>query len=685
MAKEKKEYTKEQEEKIAAGMQGLGREKKGKHDWLKEKWGKAKERGGKAKEKGKEAYGKVKDRSFQKICPNCGTGNPRESKKCKNCGANIENLEKPEIQLTKIGKILKNGITFVVSSGISIASLFLLYNPIFSFLDKQFPFLADILLTPFLFFSVGHWILIISGLLIGLVLIISTKRWEWQIGTPIMLLIIVAVGVFSLGMVSGYDISSLISSLGNPQALFCSLIGSDNPMFCPQIVEDGISYAGYKSYDTLGIEIGNKRFREGKTTYEIPTPYGYTDNVKSDYVLPIYIKNLNDEDTEGGGLVFSNIVIGNGDDRENVELRQTHVWAYVNRTIGRRSNANPFLYEAQTIDICDDENECTLGPEDELKIFASYFAGGYKVCIIDGYSSSSTLGGCTECSINYWQYDPCPNDYSVINGVSQLSYFNTFPCEDQGVQQLEFEIKLRYDSSVVHTRTLVLANTEDDEYIASRQGAIKHLSDEIPTDGPVDLIIDFDSPYILEEMRRNEIRMTIEVVNGKETGKYKPIDIDDKAAITIEALGSFEGGFPSWLTGVSGDCTRDGNQITISEDDFYKGGQKKFLEGSRSFVCNLEIDPESAIVDVQSYKSFSFVGNLTYRYLDGKNFFGWRNSVPINREFCPGCPYYCRSEESCGDKCFDTENIDEYFCNNVVVDGESKTACCCREPEKLYA
>jgi hypothetical protein len=450
----------------------------------------------------------------------------------------------------------------------------------------------------------------------------------------------------------------------------------------PSSTETEVSFVGLKSYDTIKITLGDVSYEGGKIVYKVTKPVAVpstSPNTKSNFRLPINIKNLNEKDNEGGGLSITNISIGTGSDREgalNMEgakgdpvLEDTHVWAYVNRTSGRRVNKDPdiFLFEAQQIGpLCNRDSPCNLGPEEEITVFAENFVGGDKKAMSYGWVDDKCISPYDE--------DDCP-----------VSYQNRIPCEDKNMQSFEFEIKIKYDFSVAHTRTLVVANTRNDGYTASEQGAIVDILEEVPTDGPMDLIINFNSPYILEEMQaipkgtvgRNIITMTVGVQNGNENSKYRPYKGDNPYTITIKPIGDE---FPSWLTGVSGDCidheNENGNidQIGIRNGEFYLNDmvpletRDQFLEEDVSFVCDLQIDIEGARNDVASYKSISFVGKLTYNYIEEKTFFGYRNSVDVDKQFCPDCPYDCIEREVCGE-----ENcLEEYYCPNA------DRMCCCR-------
>jgi hypothetical protein len=459
-------------------------------------------------------------------------------------------------------------------------------------------------------------------------------------------------------------LSSLLSGLGDPTSILYQFLGLNYPSST-----DTYSFVNLKSYDTIKIELGSLAIKDGEVDYEVTEPIAVpiNENKESDFTLPIHIKNLNKRDDEGGGLSVTNIAIGTGGDREGTggdkELRDTHVWAYANRTSGRRVNKDHeiFLFEAQEIGpTCNKDAPCNLGPEEEVTVFASYFVGGDKKAISYdwGYNDKDGTYGC----VYPYGEDDCP-----------VSYQNRIPCEDKNMQSFEFEVKLKYDLSVSHTRTLVVADTKNDGYTASKEGAIVDLSKEVPTDGPVDLIINFDSPCILEEMEAiqeavgsggNIIKMTVDVQNGNDKGKYRPIE---RNAIVIEPIGE---AFPSWLTGVSGDCTLSGNQIKIPRNEFHLD-EGQFLEGSMSFICDIEVNIGAAMDDIEGYNSVSFVGNFSYHYIEEKTFFGYSNSVDINREpLCPDCPYpnHCADRDDCGD---DGEYcLDQYYC--------PKGECCCK-------
>lgn len=512
-----------------------------------------------------------------KKCPYCGMINPDDADFCGNCGKTLTAKapvvartrplerrvkEKKEKIITKLGwfgLILSPIIKFSVFSIISIILLYFMYNPIYDFLYYNLPPVADFLALQF-FLPIGHILIIILGLILGLVF--YSKGLKLTILSLGLLMIVTILLIYLTP-----KLTSVFMVYEEFNDILCFITSGDPLCF----KEDGekIEIPSYqKSYDTLRI------------TYDKPVVYA-----GEPFDLTFYIENLN---KKTNGVTFKNLIIGTGE--------ETHVWAYVNRTIGRRVIENPFIFEAQSIDRCNQKEPCELKPEEKIDIYANKFAGGKKNCIAIAYPC---IYPCDE--------RDCPPEY-----------YNNIPCKDENIQRLEFEIKVKYDSEVIHQRTLVVAETDEDKERIPAE-SIPTPESETPTDGPLDLILSFNSPYSLED-RRNYIRMRVDIVNGG-NGEYMP-----KSKIVIRTIGKF----PEWITDVEGSsnsiCTLSDGKITI---DF---SQTKFLPEGRSFNCKLNLNKIKAMEEINGYRSILFSGNLNYTYVEKKTFFG--QYVNVNRDLC---------------------------------------------------
>jgi len=528
-------------------------------------------------------------------CPHCGTRNPDDADFCGNCGKAVTGRapiigwlrkssagrkttatqEKVMERFGLFGLFIFAVVKFAVFAAISMGALFLMYNTIYShILYYQLPEVAELLAAQYGFISLGHAVFVVGGgAILGLVFV-AAKSWTGIAVGLFTLIIFTAAVVLIVPRMS--DISGAAAGSSTISNIMCFLRGGGTACFQATGSEETTSYVYSKSYDTLEI------------TYDEPDIYA-----GEGFDLEFQVENLNKRTEGASPITFENLMIGTGED--------SHVWAYVNRTEGRRVNLNPFIFEAQSIDRCSASEPCDIDPEETIDIYASNFAGGKKNCMSRGYPCSQYPCG----------EEDCPS-----------SYYNNIPCEDENIEYLEFEIKAKYDYEVTHQRTLVIAETDEDKKMIPTS-SVPSAESEKPTDGPLDLVVDFTSPYSLED--RSYVRMSVSVLNGG-SGKYKPANGAD-GKITVKLLG----GMPDWITGVEGTgstaCSMSGSTITIGFS------QEKFLETKKGFSCKLNVDTAKAEEAIVGYTHMVFSGNFKYSYLEEKTFFGSK-AVEVSRANC---------------------------------------------------
>ncbi|MDI6798887.1 MAG: hypothetical protein QMD12_02740 [Candidatus Aenigmarchaeota archaeon] len=197
----------------------------------------------------------------------------------------------------------------------------------------------------------------------------------------------------------------------------------------------------------------------------------------------------------------------------------------------------------------------------------------------------------------------------------------TFPCEERKLKELRFETELRYRQNATHKSVLTVVRSKDDEALLQNSELRKQVYElQPPSDGPVDLLITFMSPYVLGSRGGDKIKMGVWVEN-KGNGKLKFVEGEN---IVIRPIG----GLPSWLNLISSSVCQEkyGNiEIKIpsrySRVEFYKGMSKQF-------VCDFSIDSTQYPKEAP-YQIVNFEGRLQYEYVETSGF-----SQKVNRGLC---------------------------------------------------
>jgi len=241
----------------------------------------------------------------------------------------------------------------------------------------------------------------------------------------------------------------------------------------------------------------------------------------------------------------------------------------------------------------------------------------------DSYDSMDNLcpfktffDDCTESS-------PCnirPEDEKVVSVD-----LGTIPCkiDSRTLRYLEFDFKYTHEQNVTHKKTLGVAASYDDMEIFETDANLRKdvYETEVPSDGPVDLLIDFDSPYYLGKRSDNKVRMYVWVEN-KGGGKLKQLE-----EIVIEPIGKF----PDWLTLTpSTKCERDGDVIKLGKlgEGFFK------ISKPYKYTCNLQINldnyPGYTEGSPAAFQTIKFQGVLKYEYMETKS----TDALKVDRSDC---------------------------------------------------
>lgn len=329
------------------------------------------------------------------------------------------------------------------------------------------------------------------------------------------------------------------------------------------VEEEAPSYVGTKTYELLKIRLGDERPPEsGK--YRMPTAYAYPPEATEfeKYELPFYIENLDEEDEEGVTL-------------ENIRVNRIYGYKY------RKTSDDSPLFRFKHIDICEMGLDCSFSvpPEEKIKIYASDFD----------------------------------------------EFGNRIPCEEEDLTKLQFELEVMYDQVVTHRRVFIVAKSPEDEQLIYEDPNLKNsLVIREPSDGPVDLIIDFNqNPYTMEDRPGNKIRMSVWIVNEEEKGEYEPKNL------VVESVGEF----PNWLEVLASPESGDKCWYDASNDLINFILNPGFTDDTaREYKCTLRI---INYPDESKYKLLSFAAELEYTYNYTRNFASTSYIASVDTDECP--------------------------------------------------
>jgi|GEM_PF-4896397 len=498
-------------------------------------------------------------------CKSCGATypTPPPTGKCDNCGGtNI----RPTLAASSSGMLA----AFISSFSIIIGCFIWVLSPVmnfFSWLLSLTPYTSGMSWAPYalvillalgvaaFLFKRGVWTAILGsvGIVIGVFVIIGIVGIVGNL--PI-------IGTFEGGKTS---INDLIKNVGIPDAS-CYLKYWNSPMMwgsCVQQQEEEYvpQYVGTKKYNLLKINLGHDPF--GDKNYRIPIVYA---NPKEDddgnpvydpnyeYELPFYIENLDKKQGEDEGETLTDVSV-------------IYVYAYKNEKI--TDTDRPFI-RLQNVDICNRILPCDIPPEDRTKVFASDF-----------------------------------DEFTVVGGEI-VEMKNTIPCKVSGLYRLSFEMGVEYDMNATHDRTFIVIRSEEDKEIVNKDQQLKDsLKTFAPSDGPIDLIIDFSlNPYTLGERPYNKLRVSAWIINEELDGGYIPKEL------VLNTVGEL----PRWLDqGAAEGCSlyNSGGNGVIDFGTITAAGL--VYDPIKEYKCTIQIN-EGGYPSSSAFQTVSFSGKFVYTY-----------------------------------------------------------------------
>lgn len=342
----------------------------------------------------------------------------------------------------------------------------------------------------------------------------------------------------------------------------CSKTDPDDPEYIK-------TQSMYRSLDVgFGAQVFDSR---GRIRYEVPTAIATEVDGLEPFSFPFTITNVN---TKLSGIVIKNLKV------EGVRGYRNSIRDY-----------NDPLFYFDEIDSCVID-PCELQPQESLTITASHVIGEF------------------------------PLDMELEGGFE-----NRIPCEVEDLRRIPFVIWLVFDHDVNHKRTLVIArSSEDRTAIMDLPDVKKSLEMSTPTAGPLDIVIDFNNPYVMgQRLSGDKIPLSITVYNKFE--KFYRL-LED---ITITT----DGTWPSWLSVEGEDCQLDltNNRIIVNSA---MGPDQDTGAKTKRFSCMLVIDgyPEN-----NPYRSVTFTAHAEYKYFD----FAESSSGAAEVD-----TYCCLNPEKCG-------------------------------------
>lgn len=426
-----------------------------------------------------------------------------------------------------------------------------------------------------LLFDIGIWGW--GGIILGAVFFL-TLPLLWKRSLPVCILIIVVMTVLLMGFSTLFNL--FLTGQYEPIVLAIApfvpkemLEGLRYLFYGWQEEEEVPTYTGYKSYESLDVILGDELIdKYGNKIYRIPTPYAsktkdeppYTDG--EPYALSFYVEN------------------------KNKYMKIFDIDVMNVRGSANKSAKDPFWFKATVFDACRGGYACDLEPNRKIKVYAEHF--------------------------------------KAKNKEGDLLYDNMIPCEvdDLEVKNLEFEIEVKYKQNVSHKRTLIITRSYKDTMNVMKNPKLqKEATMQPPTDGPIDLLIDFTNPYTMGERKTERIRLEVHVINEGE-GEYKPwknggCHDKDKPCIIIQTVDPF----PSWINLSNStycELYRDDDKIEITLE------WEAYREGNKKFICDLEVKDYPT---QYAYQSVHFTGQMFYRYKETYNSFP---SVKVDRSDC---------------------------------------------------
>lgn len=498
-----------------------------------------------------------------KVCPEHGEVGQVEGDRCPHCNKHLS--------------IKRNPLGILVSFGI-------FFGIIFGMLNYAFGSFASLIGS--LGFAEPITLYLVAGISAIFAFVLASQ--SLLKGIMYSILIVVALGVVT-PLVAGIPLV-----LGNPNipgiggidimCYFGKLFSGDFQTMqeCYETLQDGDGGMPRpeccKSYNTLEMKFGRK------------DDYGYvisTVFANEPYTLDISLINSN---TEESGIKFEEVII------EKVTMtKNDFVETPGSVECGDPNHVDSSCPILLNVDTCNVDGPCRIRPEEEMWIYVD-FPPSNKTVNVTGNNETKM---------------PCKLYYCRIRDDICTPVTRTF-------RSVKFSVNATYEQNVTHKRTLgVAASYEDMLKFKDDQDLEREIYQiEPPSAGPIDLIIDFTSPYYLRERSESKIKMEVWVSNEK-SGRIKP------GEITVKAVGDF----PEWLVwaGDTERCTFNDVTKTITLTKF--SDRFLILRNPVKYVCDFKI--ENFPSDV-SYQTATFTGEMEYIYTQGAS----TDSVSVDRTFC---------------------------------------------------
>jgi len=384
-------------------------------------------------------------------------------------------------------------------------------------------------------------ILIVAGISAAFAIVLASQSLVK--GIIYSILIVVALGVVT-PLVAGIPLilgSPNIPGIGGIDIMcyFGKLFSGDfqNMQECYTELQDGDegmpTYTGVKPYNTLEMKFGRK------------DDYGYvisTVFANEPYTLDISLINSN---TEESGIKFEEVIV------EKVTMTKNDFIESGDTKCGYPSDDPDFLINKEDIDnscpislnadTCNDaDNACTIRPEEERWIYVDFPPSGETVNLTD--NKGDEVEGLA-CDVSIVCDSACEGDHDCGKTIPCKIYYvrqrnGEYLQRKRTFKSVKFSVNATYEQNVTHKRTLGVAASYEDMLKFKDDPDLRREIYQIepPSAGPIDLIIDFTSPYYLREGGGDTIKMEVWISNEK-SGRIKP------GEITVKIVGDF----PEWL------------------------------------------------------------------------------------------------------------------------------------------
>ncbi|HKZ45427.1 MAG TPA: hypothetical protein VJ343_01860 [archaeon] len=546
----------------------------------------------------KKIGGSLKGQSTTKICPKDGEVTPNKDGRCPFCNHSLT---------TK-----RSNLGYLASFGGFFAVIFLALNYIFgSFLTSINSWSASLGVA----FPTTVMVAGISALFAGLLAMVKDLKKGMLgclaivlglgIGVPMISGVPAVLG--NIPGVGGIDVGCYIDKMmsGDFQNM--------NSCFTPPDgggTENMPGYSGTKSYKSLEITFGAKR-ESGNVISAVYATEPYTMDI-----------SLSNPNTEESGVKFTDVKLFEVVMTKNgfVETKETKC--------GDSNHIDSSCPISLPADVCSKSNPCLIKPEEEMTAYTEFPGPGSFYLAEENSLAQENQG--IPCRI-YYERRVVRYERDAWGALQEIEEWSE---TERTLTSVSFYVNTTYVQNVTHERTLAVAASYDDMLRLDDDANLKKevYTLDSPTPGPIDMLIDFTTPYYLGQRNPDKISLEVWVAN-KGQGKIEP------GNITITTVGDFPtGNFPAWLApddqsstwSDTGRCKFSDGVITISKfsDNFLK------LKNPIKYVCDFNIYPEEypgySEGNPAAYQTVKFIGWMQYTYSQS----AITQSQSVDRSFC---------------------------------------------------